>query len=577
MSNNWNLDALYLGFEDPNFKQDLASLKTTLEKLEAYSNDLANINLGLVLETYETLTSYLRKLNAYTALVLSVDTANVEANKQANILANLGSSASKPMAILNKYIAKHHYDLERYPELSHYEYYVSNITKQAKYLLSDDVEEVIAKFNISGGDGYENLQSYLTSTLEVEYNGEVVTLPQIRNLAYSSDAKVRKAAYEAELKAYSKIDKAVAFALNNIKAQVNTEVKLRNYDSALDMTLKQSKMSKATLDAMMNSIKASLPKFHEYLQVKANLLGYSNGLPWYELFAPIGSYNKTFTVDESKTILVDNFKTFSPDLASLVERAYDENWIDFYPKKGKVGGAFCYNLGFIKQSRILTNYDGSLSDVVTLAHELGHAYHGLHIENHAPLNRSYSMPVAETASTFNENIIMNSIIKTSTSEEKISLIESQLQDLTQIICDIYSRYTFETNVFAKREDSFMFENELSEMMLEAQKEAYGLGLDHSLLHPYMWVNKGHYYSSSLSFYNFPYAFGGLFARGLYAKYQANPDTFVENYQQLLHATTVEDVEAVASYCDIDLTTQAFWDDALAQVSDLIDEFITLVS
>ncbi len=577
MSNNWNLDALYLGFEDPNFKQDLASLKTTLEKLEAYSNDLANINLGLVLETYETLTSYLRKLNAYTALVLSVDTANVEANKQANILANLGSSASKPMAILNKYIAKHHYDLERYPELSHYEYYVSNITKQAKYLLSDDVEEVIAKFNISGGDGYENLQSYLTSTLEVEYNGEVVTLPQIRNLAYSSDAKVRKDAYEAELKAYSKIDKAVAFALNNIKAQVNTEVKLRNYDSALDMTLKQSKMSKATLDAMMNSIKTSLPKFHEYLQVKANLLGYSNGLPWYELFAPIGSYNKTFTVDESKTILVDNFKTFSPDLASLVERAYDENWIDFYPKKGKVGGAFCYNLGFIKQSRILTNYDGSLSDVVTLAHELGHAYHGLHIENHAPLNRSYSMPVAETASTFNENIIMNSIIKTSTSEEKISLIESQLQDLTQIICDIYSRYTFETNVFAKREDSFMFENELSEMMLEAQKEAYGLGLDHSLLHPYMWVNKGHYYSSSLSFYNFPYAFGGLFARGLYAKYQANPDTFVENYQQLLHATTVEDVEAVASYCDIDLTTQAFWDDALAQVSDLIDEFITLVS
>ncbi len=577
MSNNWNLDALYLGFEDPNFKQDLASLKTTLEKLEAYSNDLANINLGLVLETYETLTSYLRKLNAYTALVLSVDTANVEANKQANILANLGSSASKPMAILNKYIAKHHYDLERYPELSHYEYYVSNITKQAKYLLSDDVEEVIAKFNISGGDGYENLQSYLTSTLEVEYNGEVVALPQIRNLAYSSDAKVRKDAYEAELKAYSKIDKAVAFALNNIKAQVNTEVKLRNYDSALDMTLKQSKMSKATLDAMMNSIKTSLPKFHEYLQVKANLLGYSNGLPWYELFAPIGSYNKTFTVDESKTILVDNFKTFSPDLASLVERAYDENWIDFYPKKGKVGGAFCYNLGFIKQSRILTNYDGSLSDVVTLAHELGHAYHGLHIENHAPLNRSYSMPVAETASTFNENIIMNSIIKTSTSEEKISLIESQLQDLTQIICDIYSRYTFETNVFAKREDSFMFENELSEMMLEAQKEAYGLGLDHSLLHPYMWVNKGHYYSSSLSFYNFPYAFGGLFARGLYAKYQANPDTFVENYQQLLHATTVEDVEAVASYCDIDLTTQAFWDDALAQVSDLIDEFITLVS
>jgi oligoendopeptidase F len=259
----------------------------------------------------------------------------------------------------------------------------------------------------------------------------------------------------------------------------------------------------------------------------------------------------------------------------MIEQAFDEEWIDFYPHAGKVGGAFCDNLPYVKQSRILTNFDGTLSDVVTLAHELGHAYHGLNIQNHLPLNWDYSMPVAETASTFNETVIMNAAIAEAEGSEKLALLESQLQDVTQIICDIYSRFLFESAVFEKRRDSFMFSAELEQMMLETQKSAYGDGLDHSLLHPFMWVCKSHYYRDSLNFYNFPYAFGGLFARGLYAQYQEEGAAFVPKYRALLNATTISSVEEVARMAGIDLTTPDFWRQSLKTVSDSIDLFLEL--
>ena len=386
---------------------------------------------------------------------------------------------------------------------------------------------------------------------------------------------MRKAAYEAELNSYAKVKDAVSYSLNNIKLQVMTECELRGYASPLEMTLEASHMKRETLDAMLQEMKKFLPKFRQYLKRKGELLGYQNGLPFYELFAPLGESHRKFTVEETKEYLVGIFKGFSEDLADMIERAFTEEWIDFFPRKGKVGGAFCANLPFIGQSRILTNFDGSLGDVVTLAHELGHAYHGLQIESHKPLNWSYSMPVAETASTFNETVVMDTLIKEAEGEEKLVLIENQLQDITQIMLDIYSRYLFESAVFENRKEGFLFSGQLEQMMLDAQKEAYGDGLDQNYLHPYMWICKPHYYSAELSFYNFPYAFGGLFARGLYARYQEEGKGFIDKYRKMLYGTTVNSVEDVAKIAGIDLTKADFWRESLQSFSDLVDEFLRL--
>ena len=571
----WTLEDLYPSFESQEFKQDVEAYKALKGKFESLTLEDSIEGITQVVKLLEESTVLTGRLYNYIHLTLATDTTHEIATQVEVQLAGVSADLQATYAKVSKFLGTIQTDITTDPFLAEYHYYFEEAKKDATHLLSDELEEVLAKMSISGGKAWSQLFDFMWSSAQGEYKGEVVTLSEIRGKAYDSDAEVRKSAYEAELKMYDAIKEPIAFSLNHIKKEVLTTSQLRGFESPLAHTLEASRMSRETLDALLEAIREYLPNFRKYLRHKAALLGHENGLPFYDLFAPVGNSSRTFTVEESKDYLIENFKTFSADLAEMTEEFFDKHYIDFYPRKGKVGGAFCANLPMIKQSRVLTNFTGSLSDVVTLAHELGHAYHGLHIENHRPLNQDYSMPVAETASTFNENIIMNTAIKEANDEEKIALIESQLQDTTQIIVDIYSRYLFETAVFENREQSFMFSKDLEEMMLSAQKEAYGDGLDQSYLHPYMWACKPHYYSTGLSFYNFPYAFGGLFSKGLYAIYQEQPEGFVEKYQELLRATTVSSVEDTAKVLGVDVSTPEFWKKALAEVAESIEAFIAL--
>ena len=571
----WTLEDLYPSFESQEFKQDVEAYKALKGKFESLTLEDSIEGITQVVKLLEESTVLTGRLYNYIHLTLATDTTHETATQVEVQLAGVSADLQATYAKVSKFLGTIQTDITTDPFLAEYRYYFEEAKKDATHLLSDELEEVLAKMSISGGKAWSQLFDFMWSSAQGEYKGEVVTLSEIRGKAYDSDAEVRKSAYEAELKMYDAIKEPIAFSLNHIKKEVLTTSQLRGFESPLAHTLEASRMSRETLDALLEAIREYLPNFRKYLRHKAALLGHENGLPFYDLFAPVGNSSRTFTVEESKDYLIENFKTFSADLAEMTEEFFDKHYIDFYPRKGKVGGAFCANLPMIKQSRVLTNFTGSLSDVVTLAHELGHAYHGLHIENHRPLNQDYSMPVAETASTFNENIIMNTAINEASDEEKIALIESQLQDTTQIIVDIYSRYLFESAVFENREQSFMFSKDLEEMMLTAQKEAYGDGLDQAYLHPYMWACKPHYYSTGLSFYNFPYAFGGLFSKGLYAIYQEQPEGFVEKYQELLRATTVSSVEDTAKVLGVDVSTPEFWKKALAEVAESIEAFIAL--
>lgn len=575
MSTEWSLKEIYPSFESEEFQRDFERFSNFREVFNGLTleDNLESIKAAIAaLEEFSVLSS---RLGNYINLTLTANTTDETANKYRTLFGNAYAALNSAYTKVYKFIGSVETDITADENLKDYEFYFAEAKQQYKHLLSDELEDVIAKFSISGGDGWEQLFEAMTSGVEGEFKGEKVTLSEIRNMAYDADAVVRKEAYETELKMYDTIKEPIAFALNNIKQQVLTETSLRGFESPLAQTLEASRMSRQTLDALLEAIREYLPQFRAYLKHKASLLGHENGLPFYDLFAPIGESSRRFTIEESKEFLLENFKGFSDDLAEMTKEAYENNYIDFLPRKGKVGGAFCSNLPFIKQSRILTNFSGSLSDVVTIAHELGHAYHGLHIENHRVLNQEYSMPVAETASTFNENIVMNTVISEASDAEKVALLESQLQDTTQIIVDIYSRYLFESAVFENREKSFMFSKDLEQLMLDAQKEAYGDGLDPDAMHPYMWACKPHYYSSGLSFYNFPYAFGGLFSKGLYAIYQEQPEGFVEKYQELLRATTVTSAEDTAKVLGVDVTDSAFWKKALAQVADNIEQFIAL--
>ena len=585
MYNEWSLDAFYLGTDDPALERDMALLEKRIgdfkNAVAALSAEDARACLKKTVAIEEDIALLARKLGGYFSLRRSAHSPDPEGAKYSTRMQNLMTTQTKESVIFQKFIGSIE-DIDAVISgdemLEAYRFRFSQIKKNASHKLSDEAEDVFARMNISGGRAWGDLVAYLTANVAVDYKGEKTSLSAVRGLAESDDAEERKAAYEAELACYDKVRDSIAFALNSIKAQVNTEAELRGYENPLAMTLEQSRMKKETLDAMFAAMREAFPKFHAYLRHKARLLGYENGLPWYEILAPMGKADsKTYTVEEAHAYLVDHFSSFAPDLAEMVDTAFRDEWIDFYPRKGKVGGAFCSNLPFMKESRILTNFSGTFGSITTLAHELGHAYHGKQIEDHRPLNTGYTMPVAETASNFNELIIVNHAIANAEGEEKIRLIETQIQDMTQIIVDIYSRFLFEDEVIRRRKNTFLFADDLEKIMMNAQKEAFGDGLDPEHLHPYMWCCKSHYYRAGLSYYNFPYAFGGLFSRGLYAKYLEEGEAFLPKYRALLKATTVDTVENVAGIAGIDLTEPDFWRKSLATITEAIDLFIAETS
>ena len=582
MNEVWDLTPLYKGFDDPTFKADMAAMKQLVADFTAFSKELPNVEpvVGLRwgVELLEKL-SDLSKLFGYANLRSATNTKDPEPGSYMGRIMAIRSGMAAPSAAFNAWVVQlpNLMDLVRGNEyLKDYEFYFAGKVDSAKYQMGGEAEAVMAKMGMSGGSAWGKLQSYLTSTVPVSYRGTTTNLSAIRNLAYDPDPQVRKDAYEAEIACYEAIKEPVAHALNAIKLETISQCQLRGYESPLDRTLLNSDMKRETLDAMLGAMDEYLPKFWQYLKAKAKALGHENGLPWYDLFAPLGEASTTFTTEDARDYLVKQFSTFDEQLTKMVARAFDEAWIDFYPRDGKRGGAFCSSIRTIGQSRILTNFDGMFTDVVTLAHELGHAFHNQCIRDHRPLNHGYSMPLAETASTFNECVVMNAAIESAANrDERIALIESQLQDATQIICDIYSRYRFETMVFANREQKFMNADALCDFMKEAQKQSYGDGLDHDCLHPFMWVCKSHYYGPT--FYNFPYAFGGLFARGLYAQYVKEGPSFVGKYKKLLYTTTVATAEDVAKVADIDLTDKDFWRGALQTIADQIDLLCQLLN
>ncbi|WP_074349219.1 M3 family oligoendopeptidase [Proteiniborus sp. DW1] len=588
MDMRWSLKELYPSFESQEFKADMDKLCKKIDEFKEWTELSFNSKENAVEKAEEYIrrmsefVTLFSKLSSFAHLTASVDAKNEEALKVSDRLSIKYSELTKAFVSYQKWIGS----IENLNELfnasdllKEHEFIIREAANDAKYLLSEKEEIIISKMRNTGSTAWSKLQNMITSTLlvDIELNGEKkqLPLPAVRNLAYEKDPEVRKTAYYAELESYKKIEESSAACLNGIKGEVITTSGLRGYSSPLEETLLKSRMDKETLDAMLAAMKESLPAFRKYFRKKAELLGHSNGLPFYDMFAPMGEVNITFTYDEARDYIVKNFRSFSDELANFADNAFENNWIDAEPREGKRGGAFCSNLRPIQESRIMANFNGSFSNMTTLAHELGHGYHGHCLKNEPILNCSYPMPLAETASIFCETIVVNAALKEASQKEAFGILESSISDAGQVIVDILSRYIFETNLFERRKDSALSVKELKELMINAQKEAYGDGLDHNYLHPYMWINKSHYYSAGRNFYNFPYAFGLLFAKGIYAEYLKRGNDFVPEYNKLLVATGRNNIADVTKMVGIDVRSIDFWRSSLKLVEQDIERFIEL--
>lgn len=589
MEMRWSLDELYTSFGSEQFLKDIAKCTEFVESFHKWVNSAVYEakNIPSTLEKYIVLlgdfSKRFNRLYAFSQLTLSVDTKSSKALQYVEILEKLEAELAEPVAKFEKWIGQIA-DIDSVINssklLKEHAFFIREAAEKSKYLLSDKEEAVIARMRNTGSNAWSKLQEKVTSTLLIDINidGEEKKLPLsvIRNMAYDKEPFIRKKAYEAEINAYSRIEDISSACLNGIKGEVITLNSMRGYKSPLEETLLNSRMDFETLNSMFKAIEESLPVFHKYFRKKAEILGHSNGLPFYDLFAPIGDSDMKFTYEEAKRFIMKNFGTFSVSLAKFAERAFENSWIDAEPREGKVGGAFCENIHGIKESRIMSNFGGTFSDVVTLAHELGHGYHGECLNNETVLNSDYPMPIAETASTFCETIVKKAAVKSAKASDALLILESDISDSSQVIVDIYSRFLFESEVFKRRREGSLSSEEFKKIMEQAQKKAYGDGLDPNYLHPCMWICKPHYYSADSNFYNFPYAFGLLFAKGLYSEYLKKDKAFIKEYDILLRATGKNNLYDIAAMAHIDLHSLDFWRSSLKIVEEDIDKFMEVV-
>ncbi len=578
---HWDLTKMYSGFDDAKLAADFAQAQALNQELAALLQEKpADVGALLVqaVRTAQKRSEKMALVGEFIFLNLATNAKNEQALAWMDKLMRAQVEMQQTSSAFTRYVSKvEGLDalIAREPLLKEHEYMLKTMVKDAAHVMDPAIEGPVLKMQMTGGEAWSQLSDQIMAThmVEMEIDGEKQSLPlsTVRGMATSPDASVRRRAYEAELASYPRIELAMAACLNGIKGEALTLCELQHYDTVLDTALDAAKIDRQTLDAMLTAMRESLPAFRRYFRAKARHLGHEGGLPFYDLFAPIGAAGKTYTLEEARQLLVQVFGQFSEKMSRFIDRAFEEHWIDAFPYEGKQGGAFCAGVHPLGISYVLANFEGSLDSVSTLAHELGHAYHGDCVKHLSILNADYPMTLAETASIFNETMLVAKLQEGANPQERLMLLDQQIGNAAQVVVDILSRFLFESEVIERRKDHTMLPDELKEIMLDAQKQTYGDGLDENALHPYMWACKTHYYSASLHFYNFPYAFGLLFGLGVYERYLEKGEAFLPEYDALLAATGLGDVKDVAARVGIDVTDVNFWRKSLSVVEKMIDE------
>lgn len=587
----WDLSNIYPGLESAEFKADMKKLARLTDGVEAYmrENKVGELEptadpaeLNRIISGYIDLANEAMKLGftlqAYIYSFLTTDSFNNTAPKLMSewepYVVRLGNQDTIFTAQIGKLKEALPHIIEEGGSAQSHAFYLMETATQSKYLMSQAEEALAAELSLSGPVAWNKLQGVVTSQLtwdiEVE-EGKIERKPMtwILNLRSHPDETMRRRGYEAELAAWKSVENVLAFAMNGVKGATNVLNAKRGREDALHPSLDMARIDRPTLNAMLEAMEESFPMFRRYFKAKAKRLG-KESLPWWDLFAPMGQAERVFTYEEAAQFVIDNFGSFSPHLADYARKAIDNNWVDVGPREGKRAGAFCMGIPAADESRILMNFDGSLDSVGTLAHELGHGYHNECAIGKTMIQQNTPMTMAETASIMCQTIITDASLKNATSkEEQLAILENDLIDASQVVVDIYSRYLFEKEVFERRANSELSAADYCEIMANAQKAAYGDGLDTNHLQPYMWTWKPHYYYPGLSFYNYPYTFGLLFATGLYAIYKQRGEAFVPEYRNLLASTGEGTAAELAMRFGIDITKKKFWEDSLKIIGERV--------
>ncbi|MDR1362711.1 MAG: M3 family oligoendopeptidase [Spirochaetaceae bacterium] len=570
----WDLSSVYKSFDCAEYKRDCEILTERIAALEAMlgalpdslaagiDDDAAGKALLNTLDAWEAAGDYAENLSAYADAVYTSNTQDHRAGAEINNIETLRLPFGKATVIFRGVLAANKGRVMRLAEhdsrIKPYSFFLSEAIEKAAFQMESGLEDLANDLCRSGGDAWGRLHEALTSTASaVLEDGERRTVTELRSLANCGYRTLRRSAYNAELEVWKAIEIPMAAALNGVKGCAITVDTRRGWSSQLQKSAFQSRIEEKTLHSLISVIENALPLFHRYLALKARMLGIEK-CAFFDLFAPVGEIDeKQWEWDETTAFIAECFEDFEPEMAAFARRIYASGWVDAEIRKGKIGGAYCTDFPLVKESRILCNFDGAFNSALTIAHETGHAWHHELIKDLPRALSHYPMTLAETASLFAETLVFEAAVKDASPSGKLRLIEGSVKDSCQTIVDILSRFYFEKELFARRAVRELPAAELCSMMLDAQKKTYGEALDGEKLHPYMWAVKIHYYNPSLPFYNYPYAFGHLFALSLYARGREEK-SFARVYRSLLEATGCCSAEDLALRAGFDISSEDFW-------------------
>ncbi len=467
------------------------------------------------------------------------------------------------------------------PDLSGMSFYWNERREIARLKMEPKLERLAAQLAVSGYHSWGRLYSKIAGSLKVKWQEKgkqkQISVGQLANKMASPDRRIRRLAFEKFEMAWKGVQEIVASELNSLAGFRLALYRWRNWDCPVFEGLLIGRVKQQTIDSMWQAVADARDLMSEYVRAKKKILGISS-FRWYDQLAPLGKIKQRFTYREACEFVRKNLSLVSDEIGDLIEIAVKNRWIEAQDRPGKAQGAFCTTFPLIKQSRIFMTFSGNYSEVTTLAHELGHAYHSWVLSDLAYYSRKYPMTLAETASTLNELIVNDAALEAASSrQERISLLDQKIREHLQMICNIRARYIFEVAFYEERKHGALSVDRLNRLMIDAQKEAYGDILADDGYHPLFWASKLHFSETSVPFYNFPYTFGHLMASAIYRVARKNPMGFPATYRALLADSGSMSCEDLAlKHLGADITKRSFWDDAIGSIAKEVEEFVSLV-
>lgn len=588
LAQRWDLDVLFPGGSESQafaafldrLEADISEWKRELDRTDLVFEEKETFLAAV--SSVQSLSVRIREAGAFISCLTAQDVKDETAKQLGGRVKSISAAFSAALSAWEQRLLAIEEDAWRQllaeEELSPLAFSLDERRRRAQDKLPTDQEVLASDLAVDGYHAWQELYNTVVGriTIEVELDGETkqLSVGQAANLIGHPDRQVREKVYAKWLEAWGRETDLCALALNHLGGFRLALYRHRGWDQILREPLEIGRMQESTLDAMWQAINNRRDKLVAYLQRKAKLLGLEK-LSWFDVGAPVGSQTKKVPYDDAAAMIVDHFGRFNPNMAEFAQKAFDEAWIEAEDRPGKRPGGFCTSFPVSKQSRIFMTYAGNASNVSTLAHELGHAYHQHVMWGLPPLAQNYAMNVAETASTFAEMILADAGVKhAANDEERLVLLEDKLQSVVAFFMNIQARFLFEKNFYEKRKQGLVRAAELDQMMLEAQREAYGDAL--ADYEPHFWASKLHFYITSYPFYNFPYTFGYLFSMSVYARALQEGESFAAKYDALLQDTGRMRVEDLAQkHLGEDMTKVEFWQAAVDLAVADIDEFLRL--